>query len=151
VFKSQTPEYKRAYYAANAERMKASKKAYRLRNLERFRAQEKAAGKRYYARHKERINKRNAEASKKRPASVKRNWKLRQKYGITIEQYEQMAETQNRLCKICKKQKLRLVVDHDHDTGRIRGLLCDNCNLALNKYVTLEWLDSCRLYLMDGN
>lgn len=149
--RSQSPEYRRAYYAVNAERLKARKKANRLKNLERFQAQERAQGKRFYAKHKERINRRNVEWRRNLPKSVVRNWKLKWKYGITIERYDQMFLQQHGLCKICKKQKRRLVVDHDHETGKVRGLLCDPCNLALNKYVTLEWLEQCRVYLLVGN
>lgn len=54
------------------------------------------------------------------------------KYGITLEEYEELFKLQKGRCKICnKKSKIRLPVDHDHKTGRVRGLLCSNCNLLL--------------------
>lgn len=57
---------------------------------------------------------------------------LRRTYGITGEQYNQMMEKQNSSCAICNKHqkdsKKRLAVDHNHETGEIRGLLCDYCN-----------------------
>lgn len=70
--------------------------------------------------------------------------KLRRKnlaiYGITIEHYEAMLESQNGVCAICEetepgktplgKEKM-LAVDHDHDTGEVRGLLCSRCNQAI--------------------
>ena len=51
-------------------------------------------------------------------------------YGIAVEQYELMLEQQAGRCAICrnKPQKRRLHVDHDHKTGKIRGLLCLRCN-----------------------
>ena len=60
-------------------------------------------------------------------------------YGITIEEYLTLAEQQDFKCAICKKENFAmaehhsgcLVVDHDHRTGQIRGLLCHNCNRAI--------------------
>jgi hypothetical protein len=69
----------------------------------------------------------------KRQAAYKRreqNRRLKAKYQITIEQYEEMLSAQNGLCAICKKAS-KLVVDHCHQTGAVRGLLCLSCNLML--------------------
>lgn len=52
-------------------------------------------------------------------------------YGITREQYNQMLEDQNYCCAICGKQNNNLYVDHDHETGKVRGLLCSYCNRSL--------------------
>ncbi len=59
---------------------------------------------------------------------------LKRKYGITIGQYETMVESQGGGCAICGTPPTNgasLHVDHDHDTGRIRGCLCFKCNNAL--------------------
>ncbi len=64
---------------------------------------------------------------------------LRRTFGITVEQYEEMVNGQGGECRICHKtpkEKQRLHIDHDHETGRIRGLLCFNCNTALGWYET---------------
>ena len=56
--------------------------------------------------------------------------------GITLDEYENMYQTQNGACKICSKEFKRGVsanVDHDHDTGEVRGLLCFNCNTGIGK------------------
>ncbi len=64
-----------------------------------------------------------------------RGYELKGHYGITLEQYDQMLANQNHSCKICKKHKDLfkgpLVVDHCHETKKIRGLLCTPCNTAL--------------------
>lgn len=62
-----------------------------------------------------------------------RNCSLKRKYGITLEIYEKMYEEQKGLCAVCKcvPDGRGLVVDHDHATGKIRGLLCVNCNSML--------------------
>ena len=58
---------------------------------------------------------------------------LKAKYGITLEDFHKWAEEQGGLCAICRHPPngRRLSVDHDHSTGRIRGLLCHNCNSML--------------------
>jgi hypothetical protein len=58
---------------------------------------------------------------------------LREQYGITLDQYEQMLVKQGGVCAVCKRldpSGRPLSVDHSHRTGRIRGLLCIRCNTA---------------------
>ena len=60
---------------------------------------------------------------------------LMRKYGISLEDYNQMFSMQQGCCAICgvhqSEQEHRLHVDHDHATGRVRGLLCNNCNRGI--------------------
>jgi hypothetical protein len=60
-------------------------------------------------------------------------YQLKAKFGITLEAYTQMLVAQGGVCAICGKEpgKRRLDVDHDHETGKIRGLLCNQCNQML--------------------
>lgn len=51
-------------------------------------------------------------------------------YGLTIDEIEKIKVKQNYLCLICKKER-KLCVDHCHNTGKVRGLLCGSCNRAL--------------------
>lgn len=57
------------------------------------------------------------------------------KYDLTPEEYDRILESQKCMCAICgideSKLKRRLFVDHDHATGKVRGLLCSNCNFVL--------------------
>lgn len=61
--------------------------------------------------------------------------KRRKKYGLRESDYAFMLEFQKNSCGICQTHQSALsrslVVDHCHQTGRIRGLLCSNCNTAL--------------------
>lgn len=58
--------------------------------------------------------------------------RLRRKYDMAEADYEAMAERQDGRCAICAdRPEGRLVVDHDHDSGAVRGLLCDPCNKGL--------------------
>ena len=68
-----------------------------------------------------------------------RKYHLKHQCGITLEQYEAMAEYQFHRCAVCGDPETRknqggimnLNVDHDHMTGKIRGLLCNRCNRVL--------------------
>lgn len=56
----------------------------------------------------------------------------RRLYGLNEEEYNNMILSQNNLCAICNKPSDKtLHIDHDHVTGRVRGLLCSNCNLGI--------------------
>lgn len=65
----------------------------------------------------------------------RRTYRLKHDYGITEEQYLQMWKEQKGKCKLCGKELKDhyLDVDHDHKTGRVRGLLCRGCNLMLDE------------------
>ena len=63
-----------------------------------------------------------------------KNYRLKQRYGITLEEYNSMLDSQNSLCYICETtfdEDNKAQVDHDHKTGKIRKLLCRNCNTAI--------------------
>lgn len=63
----------------------------------------------------------------------KKEW-LKSLYGMTLEDYDNMLNEQNGVCAICFqpcKSKKGLAVDHNHETGKVRGLLCANCNGAI--------------------
>ena len=62
---------------------------------------------------------------------------LKRTYGITSEDYDEMYSEQEGCCLICgihqSELKSRFCVDHDHDTGKVRGLLCNGCNNGIGK------------------
>lgn len=62
---------------------------------------------------------------------------LKRKYGLSIEDYERLLETQGGVCAICQRVPPQgiFAVDHDHATGEVRGLLCQSrCNRALGLF-----------------
>lgn len=82
------------------------------------------------------------------------------KYGIDADIYDSMIKTQNYSCAICKttepqsfginKDKNLFHVDHDHQTGKIRGLLCFKCNTSLGGFKDkIEFLENAILYLKE--
>lgn len=83
------------------------------------------------------------ERYKKNP-SISANNQLKQNYGITLEDYNELLKKQGYSCAICgrlenenhpfTKKPQRFSVDHDHITGKVRGLLCNRCNLTIGKF-----------------
>lgn len=58
-------------------------------------------------------------------------------YGLTLEQYEFLLREQRGRCAICGTERngeVALAVDHDHSTGRVRGILCDPCNIGIGGF-----------------
>lgn len=99
---------------ATREQILATKKHYRIKNREKIRE--------YNRTHKE------AEKRRSRKATIL-------EHGITLEQYQVMYDKQNGCCAICNvhqdKLKQAMCVDHNHITGKIRGLLCGKCNRGI--------------------
>lgn len=102
----------------------------------------------YREKHREKAKAYSKEYLKRKPPppdEVRRR-KLKHKYGITLADYDFIFEQQEGRCKTCGRHQVefskRLAVDHCHTTGKIRGLLCDQCNQALGlvkeKVNTLE-------------
>lgn len=91
------------------------------------------ASARYYARHKERALGSLQRWREKGGRQVQRSTFLKRKYGISVEDYDRMTQERNGLCDICGRppRAKKLHVDHDHDTGKVRGLLCFTCNTRL--------------------
>ena len=73
-----------------------------------------------------------------------------QRYGLTQEIYKSMLLEQQGLCQMCKnppKSSRPLVIDHDHKTKKVRGLLCYGCNRVLHAFDNIEVMESALNYL----
>lgn len=107
------PNYRRNYYLRNREKAKQQSRDW------------------YFA-NREEVLKRSAERNPIRNAIARKR-----KYGLTPEQIEAIVTSQCGRCLLCKKKpedrgcKPRLIVDHCHASGKVRGMLCDKCNLVL--------------------
>lgn len=93
----------------------------------------------YYRRDPERIKERNKKRRKEYPEltrSIDRKHHYRTQYGLGIEEVHAILEKQEGRCAVCKIKDFmgpgkRHCVDHDHITGKIRGILCQRCNTAI--------------------
>lgn len=140
--------YQRAYYLRNKERLNKKNKENRLANLENYRANKRKYEKEHRAEAEERhvkwrsnksnmakVNKQAVRWRKTNPDKfkvIKRKAVLKANYGMTPEKFDSMASSQGFACAICRIVPTHtLHVDHDHKTGRVRGLLCRTCNTGL--------------------
>ena len=87
-----------------------------------------------------------------------RNAALKRKYGISLEVYEEIFASQKGFCGICGQElinnkqkgwggKREPCVDHDHKTGKVRGILCRGCNLALSMIEDQDFQQKSNQYL----
>jgi hypothetical protein len=61
----------------------------------------------------------------------RQEYRLKSRFGLTTEEFSDMIREQNNKCKICECEMNPPQVDHDHSTGKVRYLLCRNCNTSL--------------------
>jgi hypothetical protein len=82
-----------------------------------------------------------------------RDYAYRARYGLTVDEYEALVAKQHGLCALCHKPSNGkrwagvLHVDHDHATGKVRGLLCQRCNTALGYFEDEHLVDRALIYL----
>jgi len=91
------------------------------------------------------------ETNRRNRAKHGHTYELRKLYGIDSEIYHAMLNTQGGVCAICSAPptKKRLAVDHDHKTGKNRGLLCAMCNHALERMESIpDWHEKAIAYLV---
>lgn len=131
------PETKRCRKCADKCRTPRIDPLIKMENRRKYKAD-------YYQRNKKRIDKRNEEYRINNPEKINQQrlkYYLRSKLGLEIEDYEFMLNQHNFQCAICGYKQPenankyeKLYVDHNHTTGKIRGLLCMNCNSALGHF-----------------
>ena len=84
-----------------------------------------------------------------------RNTKYLKKFGITLQEVEQILKKQKGLCAICFceiKMGPKTHLDHDHKTGKVRGFLCQKCNHGLGLFKdSINFLKSAQKYLQKYN
>jgi len=92
--------------------------------------------KKYHTEHPE-INRKAAIKWRQADPQRCRRRTIKWAYGITIEEYETLVAKQNGQCAICGTTNTapwpHLCIDHDHNTGKVRGLLCGSCNQGIGR------------------
>ena len=112
----------REYHFVNKERVQKRTKAFYIENRARI------------------LSERRAMYSPK----LNREANLKNKYGLTLEAYMELYNAQEGRCAMCRISapsfgRKGLVVDHNHQTGQLRGLLCLRCNIALGWFETSDF------------
>jgi hypothetical protein len=116
-------------------------------------------------RHIEEISRQHRERPRYCARHLRANQAMKQNFGITLIEYMALYQRQGKRCAICRKGFLpvghssvtvpgrqTLLVDHDHATGRVRGLLCVNCNLGIGHLRdSAETLKKALVYLEGNN
>lgn len=165
----ETKEYQKQWYNDNRENVIERQKNYNEANKEIRREYEKEwrknnkekvrEGKRkYYLANKEKRKKYlkdNFERDKEKRSKYYQTAKLK-KYGLNEEQYLERFNNQNGCCRICgtsqEKLKSSLHIDHNHKTGKVRGLLCVKCNNGIGQFNdSIELLEKTIEYLKNNS
>ncbi len=133
-------ERAKLWHKAKYERLAATPGA-----LEEFRKRKKDQNYKSRDKHFEDYTKQQKASQEKRKRSGKiYESQIKRLYGVTQEEYQVLFNAQNGLCEICNEPETRksrtpgficrLAIDHCHNSGKIRGLLCHSCNTAIGKF-----------------
>jgi len=149
-----------AYYHAHKKRCRKNALAY----FRKHKTERNAYSREYMRRNRERLrNYKNQNEAKSRKANPDRHWarRLKYKYGISLADYNRLLQMQKEACAICgrssnydsrwgtRMRKLR--VDHCHETGLVRGLLCQKCNMGISYFErNSDWLKAATEYLSQS-
>ncbi len=150
--KDQIAEYAKQYYVDNKEKICERTNEYRKKNLDYY----KDYHKEYNLVHGKALRVKNRD----KMSFSKKKSMLKKKFGLSIEQYEDILLKQDGVCAICFRPELSsnrisgrpdsLCVDHNHKTGKMRGLLCRRCNRSIGLFDdSPELLIQAFRYLME--
>lgn len=146
--KRKNAERSKKWREEHPDYMKEYMKEYRQDHSEEM----KAADRKYHAEHRDEQNEKRRQWRKTNPekqAKACREWydknidhvkdmRFKAEYGITKEEFDILLAKQNNRCKLCRSDVPRgrgtFHVDHDHKTGKVRGLLCHHCNTGLGYF-----------------
>lgn len=126
-------EKSKIYYTKNKKEINKKRSIYNKNNREKNNLRVKSYRERNKESYQLKVKKYRSENK-----DVIKNKILKKKFNISLEEYNTMLQNQNHKCNICKTEKTELgrllCVDHCHETGIIRGLLCDRCNRGIGVF-----------------
>jgi hypothetical protein len=134
--KEERKKKRKQYRKDNAEKINAYQKQYYLDNATEIKKRSIKQKKKYRQENVEKIKKYQKEYDKNN-SKRKKYSHIKRDFGITENEYDLIFAKQEGKCAICGKHqnefKTPLGIDHDHETGKVRGLLCFNCNTGIGK------------------
>ena len=155
--REQNRQRQRKYRDKHREKVRERQREYRKR---RNPGRDRLNGLRYREKHREEIRRRDREkywktrtphVPKTKAKNYHRNYRLNYLFGITLEEKEQLIRHQDGLCTICRSPFVNAKhahVDHNHNTGQIRSILCNKCNTGIGQFRdSPELLERAALYL----
>jgi hypothetical protein len=157
--KDEIQKWKKKYRVEHAEKIMIGRRKYYEKNREKVLRDNKKwrAGHPYLKLHppteESRVRHLKGRAEKKvHYDAYHRKWRLNRTYGLTLDGYEDMCRKQKGVCAICgnspRGKEKYLHVDHNHETGKVRGLLCGFCNRTLGM-VENGWVQKALDYLKE--
>jgi len=123
------------YYEKHKEKINTKNRTHKQENKEYFNQLDRQ----YYQENKEKRVQYSRDFRKNQPKKVRETY-LKHKYDLTLEQYDELLKSQDYKCAICKssscgrKDRKILFIDHCHNTGKVRGLLCNKCNCGIGNF-----------------
>ena len=145
--------YMKKYYSENLDKWPNRQKQEQYKTDKNEARREKYKSDESY---REKVKSRVKDFNKRNP-HVKKNGHLSGDYGITLEKYNEIFEKQGGKCAICgsensgSKTTKYFFVDHDHSTGKVRGLLCCKCNFGIGQFNDdIELLKNAIKYLKES-
>lgn len=135
-------------------------KEFRKRHYEKYKEQIRKKEREKYWENREHILEVRAEYRKKNKEKIYSDNRKRilKKYGLTAERYEKMLENQNDSCAICEKHFSEKIImqrlpsiDHCHTTGKVRGLLCMDCNVKLSVLENTVFVKKANKYIKSAS
>ena len=133
--KDKIAEAGKEYREKNKDKIAEAGKEYREKNKDKIAEVKKE----YYEKNKDKIAEVGKEYREKNKDKIK-EYRILKTYNLTMEEYEEIYNRQNGCCPLCGKElnSVRVAIDHDHVTGKVRGIMCSVCNSQLGVYEKLN-------------
>lgn len=126
----------REYNSKNYEKVLERNRKHRIENREHYRAMSK----RNREKHRDKINARSRKYYKEVYRQKQLDYQRHHNTGCTKEQFDHLVKIQCGRCAICRRIPKKMCVDHDHKTGKLRGMLCVTCNSAVGFLMDSEMI-----------
>jgi hypothetical protein len=141
-------EYRREYARKWREQNRESIRAKYRNWAEQHRESIRKSGQKYYASDRDRETERKRKYRQENPDHL-RALSIKRRYALSTDEYNQLMAAQDSKCAICGKESKKLDIDHDHETGKVRGLLCGPCNRKLHAIENKTFMAAALAYLAE--